>query len=106
MLRFIFTGVSCTYYFLEHYAPGPRLIFRIRRRDGLKWGMPAMLFAVPYFLVANVLKALIEGGGSAWLSLPLLWCLVMGIVFILLGPISALLLVAARYREGRTRDAR
>lgn len=99
MLRFIFAGVSRTYSILARYAPGPRLISRIRRRDGLKWGVPAMLVAAPYFLVANLVKTLIEGGGSAWLSLPLLWCLVMGLSFILLGPISVILLLIARFRE-------
>ncbi|WP_025156907.1 hypothetical protein [Leifsonia aquatica] len=99
MLRFIFAGVARTYYFLARYAPGPRLISRIRRRNGLKWGVPAMLVAAPYFLVANLLQTLIEGGGSAWLSLPLLWCLIMGMAFILLGPISVVLLIIARTRE-------
>ncbi|WP_447949619.1 hypothetical protein [Microbacterium aurum] len=105
MLRFVFVGIARAYYFLARYAPGPRLISRIRRRDGLKWGVPAMLIAAPYFLVANLLKTLIEGGGSTWLSLPLLWCLAMGLAFVLLGPVSLALLVSERLREARTRRA-
>ncbi|WP_337007393.1 MULTISPECIES: hypothetical protein [unclassified Microbacterium] len=99
MLRIIFAGVTRTYYVLARYVPGLRLISRIRRRDGLKWGVPAMLVAAPYFLVANLLKVLIEDRGSAWLSLPLLWCLIMGMTFVVLGPVSVVLLVIARTRE-------
>lgn len=99
MLSTIFSGVARCYYFLARYAPGPRLISRIVRRDGLKWGMPAMLVAAPYYLLANFLKGLIEQDGDAWLSLPLLWCLVMGTAFLVLGPMSLILLVTARARE-------
>ena len=103
MLRFIFAGVARTYYFLARFAPGPRLISRIRRRDGLKWGIPAMLVAVPYFLIANLFKILLEDGGSAWLSLPLLWCLIMGMAFLALGPTSLMLLAKARLQEAIAR---
>jgi len=103
MLHAIFAGTASTYYFLARYAPGPWLISRIRRRDGLKWGMPAMLVAAPYFLLANVLKDLIENGGSALLALPLLWCLVMGIIFLAIGPISLILLANAWAREAVAR---
>ncbi|KKI20828.1 hypothetical protein XM48_06815 [Leucobacter sp. Ag1] len=78
---------------MARYAPGPRLISRISRRAGLKWGVPSMLVAVPYFLVANMLKSFIDDDGVVWLSLPLLWCLAMGIAFIVLGPVSLLLLI-------------
>jgi hypothetical protein len=99
MLTFIFRGVARCYYFLARFAPGPRLISRIRRRDGLKWGVPAMLVAAPYYFVANLIKGLIEQGGDAWLSLPLLWCLIMGTAFLVLGPISLLKLAKARILE-------
>lgn len=103
MLRFIFAGVARTYYFLARYAPGPRLISRIRRRDGLKWAVPAMLVSAPYLLLANVFKTLIEDGGSNWLALPLAWCLVMGIAFLTLGPVSLVMLAVARIGEARAR---
>lgn len=99
MLNFIFAGVAKVYYFLARFAPGPRLITRIRRRNGLKWGVPAMLVAVPYFLIANVLIQTLEDGGSKWLALPLLWCLVLGLAFLLLGPVSLIQLAIARTRE-------
>lgn len=99
MLSTILSGVARCYSLLARFAPGPRLVSRILRRDGLKWGIPAMLIATPYYLIANFLKELIEQGSDAWLSLPLLWCLVMGTAFLLLGPISLLKLAKARLRE-------
>lgn len=99
MLSTIFSGVARCYYFLARFAPGPRLISRILRRDGLKWGVPAMLVAAPYYYVANLIKGLIEQGGDAWLSLPLMCCLVMGTAFLVLGPISLLKLAKARLVE-------
>lgn len=110
MLSTIFSSVATCYYFLARFAPGPRLISRIMRRDRLKWGVPAMLFAAPYYYAANLIKGLIEQDGEtllslprlyadALLSLPLLWCLVMGTAFFVLGPISLLKLVKARLVE-------
>lgn len=99
MLTFIFRGAARCYYFLARFAPGPRLISRILRRDGLKSGVPAMIVAAPYYYVANLIKGLIEQGGDAWLSLPLLWCLVMGTAFLVLGPISLLKLAKTRLVE-------
>ncbi len=45
MLSTIFSGVARCYSFLARFAPGPRLVSRILRRDGLKWGVSAMLVA-------------------------------------------------------------
>ncbi len=104
MLGLIISGVTRAVSALNRYLPSLRLIQRIvHHRNSHKWGVPAMLLAVPYFLVANIFKGLLEGGGEAWLSVPLLWCLVMGIVFLVLGPISLLLLAKARAREAIAR---
>ena len=100
MLSGIIAGVINTFDFLARYLPSLRLIMRIiHRRDSHKWGVPAMLLAAPYFLVANIFKGILEDGGHALFSMPLLWCLVMGIVFLALGPISLVLLFVARVRE-------
>lgn len=103
MLRFIFAGVAHAYGLLARFAPGPRLISYLRCRDGLKWGVPAMLVCVPYFLLAEFCKRLIEDGGTAWLSFPLLWCLIMGITFLAVGPVSLIWLGLARTREALAR---
>lgn len=100
MLGFIVTGVAGVVATLNRYLPSLRFIQRIvHRRDSHKWGVPGMLFAVPYFLVADVFKGILEGGGNALFSVPLLWCLVMGIVFLALGPISLLRLLIERRRQ-------
>jgi|LSQX01.3.fsa_nt_gb hypothetical protein len=100
MLGFIVSGVARVVATLNRYLPSLRLIQRIiHRRDSHKWGVPAMLFAVPYFLVANIFKGIIEDGGHALFSVPLLWCLVMGIAFVVLGPISLILLLATLVRS-------
>ncbi|UOR02386.1 hypothetical protein MUN77_03460 [Leucobacter allii] len=114
MFSGIIAGVINTFDFLARYLPSLRLIMRIiHRRDSHKWGVPAMLIAAPYFLVANIFKELIEDGGEAWISLPMLWCLVMGIVFAMMGPVGLVLLGKARVgetivslRERRPRDPR
>lgn len=104
MLGFIVSGVASVVATLNRYLPSLRLIQRIvHRRDSHKWGVPAMLLAVPYFLVANIFKGILEAGGHALFSVPLLWCLVMGIVFLVLGPISLLLIVRARMKEAVNR---
>ncbi len=104
MLSFIVSGIASVVVRLNRYLPSFRLIQRVvHRRDSHKWGVPAMLPAVPYFLVANIFKGILEDGGHALFSVPLLWCLVMGIVFIVLGPISLLLLAKARTREAIAR---
>lgn len=104
MLGFIVSGVASVVATLNRYLPSLRLIQRIvHRRDSHKWGVPAMLIAVPYFLVANIFKGILEDGGHALFSVPLLWCLVMGIVFLVLGPISLLILAKTRTREAVAR---
>lgn len=104
MLGFIFSGVALVVSALSRFLPSFRLITRVvRRRDSHKWGVPAMLIAVPYFLVANIFKGILEDVGNAWFSVPLLWCLGMGIAFLVLGPISLLLLARARVREAIAR---
>ncbi|HWL59639.1 MAG TPA: hypothetical protein VNQ48_02010 [Microbacteriaceae bacterium] len=38
--------------FMRRYMPSNILLDLIRTRRGLKWGIPAMLLAIPYFAVA------------------------------------------------------
>ena len=39
------------------------LLDAIRRRRGLRWGIPAMLIAAPYLLIASICTRLIDDGG-------------------------------------------
>lgn len=52
---------------LRRYMPTNIIRDLIRTRQGLKWGVPAMLLAVPYFVVAYWLTTLLADGESSWL---------------------------------------
>ena len=52
MFRFIWTLSVRTRDYLHRYMPSNRLLAAIRTRRGLKWGIPAMLVALPYILIA------------------------------------------------------
>lgn len=103
MLTIIFRGLSATVSILLKYTLGLRLLARIRQRNCLKWGVPAMFIAVPYFLIAATCTQIIENGGSRALYLVVLWCFIVGGAFVLMGPISILLLATARIREAIAR---
>ncbi|MGK0721787.1 sulfate permease [Leucobacter sp. W1478] len=79
------------------------LIALIRRRRGLKWGVPAMLLAVPYTLAAAWCSDLIDHGGPGWLHLVILICLWNAMKFIVMGPISVMLLLRWRHFEAVAR---
>ena len=111
MFRFILTLSVRTRDFLHRYMPSNRLLAAIRTRRGLKWGLPAMLVAAPYVLVATICSSLVADGGPGWLHLVVLWGCWNALKFILMGPISVALLVRARIREAMSwhedpRDAR
>lgn len=75
----------------------------IRTRRGLRWGIPAMLLAVPYFLAAYYCLTLIEDSGPGWLNLLVLLFCWNALKFLIMGPISAVLLIRARLEESATR---
>ncbi|WP_311200401.1 hypothetical protein [Brevibacterium casei] len=64
MLRLIWTLSVHTRNFLRRYMPTNRLLDVIRTRRGLKWGVSAMLLAIPYRLATAIFRDLIEGGGT------------------------------------------
>lgn len=100
MIRLIWAASVHTRYFLRRYMPTNILLDSIRtRRGGLKWGVPAMLLAIPYLLIANVCVQLIEDGGPGWLHLVVLWALWNMLKMLWVGPISVALLIRARVRE-------
>ncbi|MCG7321058.1 sulfate permease [Arsenicicoccus bolidensis] len=79
--------------------PTNRLLDAIRTRRGLKWGIPAMLLAIPYLLAAAVFRDAIEGGGPACLNLLVLLCIWNAVKLTIVGPVSAVLLIHARATE-------
>lgn len=106
MIRLIWTLSAHTRYHLRRYMPTNRLLDAIRRRRNLKWGIAAMLLAVPYLLIASICTNAIADGGPGWLHLVVLWAVWNSMKFITMGPISLILLVRARIGKAvaRSRD--
>lgn len=103
MFRLIWTLSVRTRDFLHHFMPSNRLLAAIRTRRGLKWGLPAMLVAAPYIVLAAICSSLVADGGPGWLHLVVLWGCWNALKFIPVGPISVALLVRARIREAMIR---
>lgn len=109
MIRLLWTLSSSVRYYFRRYMPSNRLLDAIRTRRGLKWGIPAMLITVPYLLLANLCTALLADGGPGWLNLVVLVCVWNSFKFLIMSPVSVVLLVRARIHEAserrRTRTA-
>ncbi len=103
MIRLLWTASTVVRYFLRRYMPSNILLDLIRRRNGLKWGVPAMLLAAPYLGVAAWCTTLIESGGPGWLHLVVLICIWNALKMIVIGPVSVVLLVRARAKERQAR---
>lgn len=54
MFRLICIASVYTRYFLRRYMPTNMFLDAIRTRRGLKWGVPAMLLALPYLYAASL----------------------------------------------------
>ena len=106
MIRLLWTASAEVRYFLRRYMPSNIVLDLIRSRRGLKWGLPAMLLAVPYLLVASWSTALIENGGPGWLHLVVLICIWNALKMVAIGPVSLAMLVKARARERQARRHR
>lgn len=89
--------------FMQHCMPTNILIAVIRRRRGLKWGVPAMLLAVPYTLAAVWCSDLMDHGGPGWLHFVILICIWNAMKFIVIGPVSLVLLLRWKHFEAVTR---
>ncbi len=99
MIRQLWTLSVHTRAFLRRYMPTNILLDAIRTRRGLKWGVPAMLLAVPYVLLANYCLTVIEDGGPSWLNLVILVALWNALKFTWIGPISLILLIGVRIQK-------
>ncbi|WFN95186.1 sulfate permease [Gordonia sihwensis] len=103
MLRLLWAMSVRTRYFLRRYMPTNILLDLIRIRRGLKWGIPAMLLAVPYLLAASICTNLIADGGPGWLNLLVLLFIWNAMKFLIMGPVSLALLVRVRIQEAVAR---
>ncbi|AQP51371.1 sulfate permease [Tessaracoccus flavescens] len=103
MVRLIWTLSVRTRDYLHRYMPSSRLLAAVRTRRGLKWGIPAMLVALPYILIASICSGSAADGGPDWLHLIVLWACWNALKFIIMGPVSVALLIRARLREAPVR---
>ncbi len=99
MFRLIWALSVRTRYFLRRYMPTNILLDALRTRRGLRWGIPAMLLAIPYLYAASICVQLIEGGGPDWLHLLVLLFIYNAMKFTIMGPVSLVLLLRAKVRE-------
>jgi hypothetical protein len=103
MFRLIWTLSVRTRDYLHRYMPSNRLLAAIRTRRGLKWGIPAMLVALPYILIASICSGAAADDGPGWLHLIVLWACWNALKFIIMGPVSVVLLTRAGVREATIR---
>lgn len=105
MLRLIWTISVNLRAFMRRYMPTNIALDALRSRHGLKWGVPAMLIAIPCLYAASLLTSLIDGGAPRWLfavTLVLIWD---ALKFIVMGPVSLVTLLRVRAAESRARHA-
>lgn len=81
-------ALSARGYGVLRYAPTNLLLNAIRTRRGLKWGIPAMLLAVPYLYAAAICTTIINDGGPGWLHLLILLFVWNALKFLWIGPVS------------------
>ncbi|UUE19369.1 sulfate permease [Microbacterium sp. J1-1] len=103
MIRLLWALSAHARYYLRRYTLTNIALDAIRTRRGLKWGIPAMLLAVPYLFAANYCITLIEDGGPGWLNLLVLLFCWNALKFLIMGPVSLVLLIRARLEEWVTR---
>ncbi|WP_174775497.1 sulfate permease [Cryobacterium frigoriphilum] len=103
MFGLILGFTARSYYFLRGLMPTTRLVDAMRTRRGLKWGVPAMLLAVPYLFAAFYCSVQVQADGPGWLHLLVLLFLWNAMKFAVNGPVSLIRLLVARWREARMR---
>lgn len=104
MIRLLWAGSVHIRYFLRRYMPTNILLDVIRTPRGLKWGVPAILLAIPYFFIAAFLVQIISDGGPAWLHVLVLLSIWNGLKMLWIGPSSLILL--ARLHTNRLKARR
>lgn len=101
MFQLLIAFVSRIYAFFQRSMPTNILIRATHTRRGLKWGVPAMLLAVVYILIAAALAQSLTGGAPGWINLLVLLCLWNALKFLVNGPITAARLLRVRTLERR-----
>lgn len=103
MFGFAWGVAARTHYFLRRFMPTNILLDALHTRRGLKWGVAAMLLAIPYGLAAVYCAGLVEAGGPGWLSLLALLFVWNALKVLVAGPATLIRLVSVCRGEGRAR---
>ncbi|MBN9177828.1 MAG: sulfate permease [Microbacterium sp.] len=103
MIRLLWVLSVRTRYFLRRYMLTNILLDLIRTRRGLKWGVPAMFLAAPYLLAASTCTNLIADGAPGWLNLLVILLIWNAFKFLIMGPVSLVLLARVRAQEAVAR---
>jgi len=101
MFGLIWASVARTHFVLRRFMPTNILLDAIHTRRGLKWGVPAMLLAVPYGLGALLCLGLAEGEAPGWLYLVGLRLAWNALKFVVAGPVTLIRLARVRVHEAR-----
>jgi len=101
MFLLMIVFVSRIYAFFERCMPTNILLRATHARRGLKWGLPAMLLAVVYIVIAAALAQWVAGGAPGWINLLVLLCLWNALKFVVNGPVTAVRLLRVRRDEQR-----
>jgi hypothetical protein len=103
MFQLLIAFVGRAYAFFQRSMPTNILIRATHTRRGLKWGLPTMLLAVVYIVIAAALAQWVAGGAPGWINLLVLLCLWNALKFFVNGPITAIRLARIRAHERRYR---
>ena len=95
--------IARIHYSLRGIMPTNVLLDALHTRRGLKWGVPAMLLAIPYALAAAFCTGEAESGGSGWYNLLALVFAWNALKFLVAGPLTLMRLLWARGTEARAR---
>lgn len=103
MFGFIWGATARAYYVLRRFMPTNILLDAIHTRRGLKWGVPAMILAVPYAVATVLCAGLADAGDSGWLSVLAILFAWNAMKIFTAGPVTAIRLFRVRGREARAR---
>ncbi|WP_345750889.1 sulfate permease [Microbacterium rhizophilus] len=81
------------------------LIRRVRRRDGLRWGIALAVLGLFYAAAGTICALLVQHGANGWWNLGFLLCFWNVAKLVSSGLSARFLLAAARHREARAARA-
>lgn len=99
MFRLIWIASIHIRSFMRRWMPSNIVLDKVRTRRGLKWGVPAMLLAIPYLYLTSLLAIIVRDGGPGWLNLFVLIALWSALKMLWIGPVSLILLARVRIHE-------